>query len=177
MPWSYEVYKKQFQLLTVVGKKDDGQLTFHQKLSYSIPDVDKDKTYNVDLLSSDYIQVPESNKMFWFNPRVDVNVFVGGRVYGIANGLGRPDSFLSFGADVGLTTTSYGPSKVDSLFRLFRFGIGYNSERQSIHFSFAPITFNIGMPLPLFTNLYLTPQIAVDTAGGLTANMGVGVQF
>jgi len=176
-PWSYEVYKRNHKLVTVVGRKDSGQLTFHHKLEYSVPDKDLNKQYKIELLSSDYIQVPLKSKMFWLNPKLDLNLFAGGNVYGFVQGPGRPESIVSFGADIGLSLSSYGETEIDSWFRLFRFGIGYNSERQAAHFSFAPFAFNIGKPLPLLTNLYLTPQLGIDTAGGLTVNLGIGPQF
>ncbi len=175
-PWSYKIYKRNYRLVTVVGKKNSGQLTFHHKLEYFVPDKDS-KYYKVELLSSDYMQVPLTNKMFWLNPRLDFNLFVGGNVYGFTQGPGRPNNLFSLGADIGLSLSSYGETTVDSWFRLFRFGVGYNAERQAAHFSFAPFALNIGKPLPLLTNLYLTPQLGIDTAGGLTINVGTGLQF
>jgi hypothetical protein len=176
-PWSYDVHKKNYRLVTVVGKKDSGQLTFHHKLEYVVPDKDTKKRYKVNLLSSEYLQVPLKNKMFWLNPIVDVNFFAGGNIYGFAEGPGRPGSLLSMGADVGLSLSSYGETKADSWFRLFRFSLGYNIERQGAHFAFAPFAFNLGKPLPLLTNLYITPQLGIDSAGGLTLNVGIGPQF
>lgn len=176
-PWSYEAYRRDYKVVTVVGKKEDGQLTFHQQLQYSVPDKNKDKSYNIELLSSEYLQVPLKNQMFWFNPILDVNIFVGGNLYPFAQWSGRPDSMFSFGADIGLSLSSYGETKADSWFRLFRLGVGYDAERRAGHFSFAPFAFNIGKPLPLLTNLYLTPQIAIDTAGGLILGLGIGPHF
>jgi len=176
-PWSYDVHRRDHKLVTVVGKREGGQLTFHHKLEYSMPGKDPKKWYSIDLLSSDYIQVPLKNKMFWFNPILDLNFFAGGRVYGFANGQGEPGNIISIGADVGLSLSSYGETRADSWFRLFRLGLGYNAERKAAHLSFAPFLFNIGKPLPLLTNLYLSPQIGIDTAGGLTVNLGIGPHF
>lgn len=176
-PWSYDIYKKNYRLATIVGKKDSGQLTFYHKLEYSIPVKDKDKYYKINLLTSDYMQVPSKSKMFWFNPVLDVNFFIGGNVYGFAEGPGRSNSLLSIGGDLGLTFSSYGETKINSWFRLFRLGLGYNAERRGVQFSLAPFAFNLGKPLPLLTNLYITPQLAVDSAGGLTVNVGIGPQF
>jgi len=176
-PWSYDIYQRDHRLVTVVGKKDSGQFTFHHKLEYSIPKKDPSKVYSIDLVTSDYIQVPLKNRIFWFNPILDLNFFTGGKIYEFADGPGRSESIVSIGVDLGLSLSSYGETRVDSLFRLFRIGTGYDAERQAAHFSFAPFAFNVGNPLPLLTNLYLTPQISVDTAGGLSVSLGVGPQF
>jgi hypothetical protein len=175
-PWQYEVFGREFRLTTVVGKQESGQMSFHHKLQYSVPDKGPE-AYDVKIISSDYIQAPLKNKVFWFNPIVDVDFFAGGRVAGFASGPGRSDEIVSAGIDLGLSLSSYGETKTDSLFRLFRFGLGYNAERRAGQLSLAPITFNVGNPLPVLTNLYLTPMAAIDTAGGFTLNLGAGVQF
>jgi hypothetical protein len=159
-----------------VGKKDDGQLSFHHKLTYSLPDKEKDKKYAIELLSSDFIQTPLNNTMYWFNPILDIGAFAGGNVLSFANWSDNPN-VVSFGMDLGLTLSSYGETKSDSWFRLFRLGVGYDAQRKAGHFSFAPITFNIGKPLPLITNLYISPSLAIDTAGGLIIALGLGVQL
>jgi hypothetical protein len=176
-PWSYEVYERRHRLTTVIGKQNDGQLSMYHKLEYSVPKKDPEKNYTVDLISSEYVQVPLKNQMFWLNPILDLNFFVGGRVYGFGDLTGRSDSLLAIGADVGLSLSSYGETKADSWFRLFRIGVGYDVERQGAHFSFAPFAFNVGKPLPLLTNMYLSPQVGVDTAGGLTVGLGIGPAF
>jgi len=176
-PWNYDVFRRNHYLTTVVSRKESGQMVFHHKLEYSVPDKDKAKKYKVNIVSSDFKQAPPKSKMFWLNPRVDANFFAGGAVYRFAEGPGRPDNIVSLGVDIGLSLSSYGPTKVDSWFRLFRFGLGYNIERQAAQFSFAPFVLNIGKPIPLLSNLYLAPQVGVDTGGGLTVNMGIGPQF
>ena len=176
-PWKYEVYDREYNLVTVVGKRDSGQLTFHHKLEYSVPGIDPDTFYNINIFSSDFIQVPLKNKMFWFNPILDLNFFVGGRVYKFANGPGNPKDIFSVGADVGISLSSYGETEADSLFRFLRIGVGYDAERRAAHFSLAPFLYNIGKPLPLLTNLYLAPQVGIDSSGGITVGLGIGPHF
>jgi hypothetical protein len=176
-PWKYEVYEKEYKLTTVVGEKDSGQLTFHHQLKYSVPSINPEKHYPINLLASDYKQIPSKSKWFWFNPKLDVNFIVGGMVHKFAEGPGHPNNIFSMGVDLGVSLSSYGETKIDSWFRLFRFGLGYNAERQAGTISFAPFSFNVGKPLPLLTNLYFAPQIGVDTGGGITVNMGIGPQF
>lgn len=175
-PWSYEVYGKSYHLVTAVSRKDSGQMVFHHQLKYGVPGK-SDKKFPVKLQTSEYLQVPTSNKMYWWNPKLDVNLFVGGRIYEMTIGPGRASSLFSFGGDLGVTFSSYGPTKVDSIWRFFRLGAGYDAERQAAHFSFAPVSFNLGRPMPLLTNFYLAPQIALDTAGGITLNLGLGFQL
>jgi len=174
-PWGYEVFGKQYKLFTVVGKKDSGQLTFHHELRYSVPKYG-DKEYNINIVSSEYKQSSSKNKWFWLNPVLDANFVFGGKVFTAINGWGR-DSILSMGADIGLSISSYGETKIDSWFRLFRFGLGYDVERQAGRASFSPISLNIGKPMPLLNNLYIAPSVGFDTGGGITIGFGLGPQF
>lgn len=174
-PWDYETYEKEYKLTTIVGKRDSGQMVLDYKLTYSVPEKGT-KEYPIKIVSSDHLQVKNKNKMFWVNPTLDISVFGGGTVSQFAPGPGRPSPF-SAGVDLGLNISSYGETKVDSSFKFFRVGVGYNIERQSAHLSVAPITYNVGKPLPLITNLYVGPTLAVDTAGGITLNLGVGLQL
>jgi hypothetical protein len=175
-PWQYEIFGKEFRLTTILGKQDNGQMSFHHKLQYSVPDKGPE-VYDVKIISSDYIQASLKNKMFWFNPIIDLDFFVGGRVATFATGPGRSGELVSAGIDLGLSLSSYGETKSDSLIRAFRFGLGYDAERRAGRLSLSPLTFNIGKPLPVLTNLYLTPMFAIDTAGGFTLTLGAGVQF
>lgn len=175
-PWNYTVHQKDYKIVTVIGKEDSGQLSFHHKLTYSVPEKTGEKEYPISVISSDYKQLELKNKMFWLNPTLDVGIFAGGTVYGFAEGPGR-NSILSTGVDVGISLSSYGETKADSWLKLFRFGLGYNMERQAGQLSLAPVTFNVGKPLPLITNLYIIPFVAIDTAGGLTLNLGLGLQL
>jgi hypothetical protein len=174
-PWEYEVYGREYKLTTIVGKQDSGQMAFDYKLTYSVPEKGTQE-YPVKIISSEHMQVQKKNRMFWLNPTLDLSAIGGGTVFQFAPGPGRPSVF-SAGVDLGLNLSSYGETKVDSTFKFFRIGVGYNIERQAAQLSLAPITYNLGKPLPLITNLYIGPMIAIDTAGGLTLNLGIGLQL
>jgi len=177
-PWMYKVYSKEYYLTTVVGKNNNGQNVYYHTLKYSVPSETGNKFYDIKIKSSEYKQSIIKNKMFWLNLRLDVVSFVGGRAWAFSQGWGgRSGSLLSLGGDLGISLSSYGPTKVESIWRFFRFGLGYNAERQAAHLSFAPVSLNFGYYIPLITNIYLSPQVAIDTAGGLTINAGIGFQL
>ena len=175
-PWSYELFTRKYKLATVVSKKDSGQLVFHHNLKYN-SSADGDKEYPIKLTSSSFKQAQLGSKFFWLNPKLDFNFFIGGRVTDFALGPGNPSDIVSFGADLGVSLSSYGETKIDSWWRMFRFGIGYDAQRQAGHLSFAPTSFNLGKLLPLISNMYLAPQIGIDTAGGVTIGLGIGPQL
>lgn len=174
-PWSYRIYKHDYYIATVVGRRSSGQLTFHHTLKYKIPG-QSDKLYPINLTSSKYIQLPESNKFFWWNPKLDLGLFVGGMVFSMGDGPGR-NSLFSFGGELGFSFSSYGTTRIDSLWRFFKIGVGYDASRQAARFSLTPVLFNLGKPLPILTNLYIAPQVGFDTGGGLTISFGLSLQL
>lgn len=173
MPWSYKVFNRKYKIIHFIGKKESGQLSFTSKLKYSIND---SEYYEIPITSSKYIQMKNKNKFYWFNPILDINFVIGGQVNNFIQIFNR-DNLFSIGVDLGISLSSYGETKVNSLFRLLRFGLGYDINRTTARTSFAPITLNIGRYLPVLTNLYLSPQIAVDTGGSLLLNIGIGSQI
>lgn len=175
-PWKYSVYERRFHLTTAVSRQENGQFAFHHTLDYDVPEK-SDKKYKIKLTSSEYLQVHESGKMFWWNPIIDIGAFVGANVYSFAFGPGRSDGVFSFGAELGVSFSSYGYTRTDGLWRFFRLGLGYDAERRAGHLSFTPVTFNVGNPLPLLTNLWFYPHVSVDSGGGIVLGGGVGFQL
>lgn len=174
-PWNYSVYERQFHLTTALSKQESGKFVFHHTLNYSVPEK-SDQKYSIKLTSSDYLQTPETRRVFWWNPVLDVGAFVGGNLHSFGVGPGR-GSVFSFGAELGISFSSYGKTKVDSLLRFFRVGAGYDAERQAGHLSFSPVSFNAGDPLPLITNLWFYPYAGVDSGGGVLVGGGIGFQL
>jgi len=175
-PWKYSVYERQFYLSTAVARQDNGQFIFYHTLNYSVPEKSNEK-HRIKLTSSEYLQVPESRKMFWWNPLLDVGAFVGANIHSFTIGPGRSDGVFSFGAELGISFSSYGYTKADNLWRLFRVGLGYDAERRAGHLSFSPAAFNIGDPLPLLTNLWVYPYVGIDSGGGVLLGGGIGFQL
>ena len=175
-PWKYSVYDREFHLSTAISRQDNGQFAFHHTLDYSVPGK-SDKKHSIKLTTSEYLQVPESRKMFWWNPLLDVGMFVGANVHSFAVGPGRSEGVFSFGGELGISFSSYGYTRADNLWRFFRVGLGYDAERRAGHLSFSPAAFNIGDPLPLLTNLWVYPYVGIDSGGGVVLGGGIGFQL
>lgn len=175
-PWKYSVYERQFHLSTAVARQDSGQFAFYHTLDYSVPEKG-DAKYRIRITSSEYLQVPESRKMFWWNPLLDVGVFAGANIHTFATWPGRLDGAFSFGAELGISFSSYGYTRADNLWRFLRVGLGYDAERRTGHLSFSPAAFNIGDPLPLLTNLWVYPYVGMDSGGGVLVGGGLGFQL
>lgn len=175
-PWTYEVFGRRYTLATVVSKKDSGQLVFHHKLTYAVPKIDN-KEYPIEITSSQFIQTKLGSKFFWLNPKLDIALFGGASVFSFTRGPGNPDNVFSLGADLGISLSSYGETKLDSWWRFFRFGAGYDARRNAGRLSLAPVLYNVGKSLPFLTNLYIGPNVGIDSAGGLGVGINLGPQL
>lgn len=172
-PWDYKLFGKNYNLTTVVSKKESGQLNFHHTLKYQT-EADGNKEYPIKLASSEFQQVQLGNKMYWLNPQLDLGVYAGIKALDVPV-FGNNKTLGSVGVDLGLSLSSYGENKVDSWWRFLRIGAGYNANRRAFQASLSPALFNLGKVLPLINNLYIGPSVGLDTGGGMTINLGLGV--
>lgn len=102
----------------------------------------------------------------WWNPKIDLTA--AGAITTKLDG--------DFQADVGVSLSSWGFTKNDITLRFFRFGVGYMDKNATL--SFSPVAYNIGEPIPLVSNLWITP--AVGYSFGRKApyfSLGIGVVF
>jgi hypothetical protein len=174
-PWSAEVFERNYLLTTVVSEKESGQLILHHNLRYTTS-ADGDKEFPVALSSSEFKQTPLASKFHWLNPRLDMGVFAGLTAQEVPI-FGDNDTLASVGLDLGVSLSSYGETRLDSWWRFFRLGAGYNANRRAFQMSFSPALFNLGKVAPLITDLGVGPNVGVDTGGGLTVNLGLGGQL
>lgn len=170
-PWSYDIFNREYHLATVVGKKKDGSDIYYHSLKYKVPSKHKDKLFNIPIVSSSYKQKINKRHMFWWNPMIDLSISLGGVIYS-SNGT---NELISLTPDIGFSTSSYGRTRADTLWKFFRFGIGYDAIQESVIFSISPVLFNFADPMPILTNLYLIPRISFDHLGNISAGLGFSV--
>ena len=101
------------------------------------------------------------SKMSWWNPKLDIDV---GDVY--VNRRNRQ----SVVAGVNISSSSYGNSEESPDWRVARAGAVY-AGLGSYGLSLALISYNLGKPLPLVDNVWITPEyvrLGKDNAVGIT---------
>ena len=172
-PWEYKVFERKYNLITILSKNNNDQLVFHHSLKYFIPEEKNNKFYNINIDSSIYKQEEKLNNFFWFNPKIDINFLIGINLFNFVN----IDDKLPIIFDIGFSFSSYGINKLDSIFKMFRFGIGYDINNNFMCASFAPILFNFGKFLPLINNLYISPQVSLNEKNNFLLSIGIGPEF
>jgi hypothetical protein len=113
------------------------------------------------------VQKPQFKSLYWWNPKLDIGLFLGGRV--------KDKLSLFSGASVGLSFSGYGLTKNDLSWKFLHLGADFSSD--TIGLSFSPALYNIAENLPLVSNLFLGPYFSLTTDGtkSIGLNLSVGL--
>ena len=145
---------QQFELTEV--RSDDG--AHYVKMFELGPD---GKHYGDALVTKSFDVVsrkPNEEKMYWWNPHLD-----------IAGGI---DLGKSTQIEVGFSAMGYGKTEDDLSWKFLRIGPEYDSRLGVVA---CPVSYNVGGPLPLLSNVWLSP--CYKNNGGHGASLSVGAQL
>ena len=137
----------------------DGSLAHYAYLWEIRPD----GTKSADFTLAEFHVVVKDHRAphFMLAPHVDI-----GGVPGVRDGE------FSAAVSVGVSGWGYGPTQNDLIWRFGR--LGMNATRDSLGVSVAPVLYNLGGPMPLFSNLWIGPQVDYDLWKGLGYGVFLG---
>jgi hypothetical protein len=115
----------------------------------------------LDIYEFEIVRQDERTKEFRLAPHVD-----------IGGAPGVQDGKFSAAVSLGVSGWGYGVSENDLSWRFVRLGV--NATRDSMGASLTPVLYNVGGPLPLFSNLWVGPQVGYDFWNGLGFSLFVG---
>jgi len=162
---SYRLHQK-FRA-TVVESKLPGGGYNHYATLWELSEEGKDEK-KLSLTSFSIVKTDElAPHMWWWNPHIDL---LGGLVV-----TGEPAVVPH--VEVGVSVMSYGKTADDMTWRFLRVGIGAVGLDE-LSLSISPVMYNVGKPLPLISNLWITPTVVYqplsnEWGGGL----GLSVVF
>ena len=161
---TYKLHQ-QFKVQFVETKLPTGARNHYAKL-YELDD----KGQNAGELQLTSFEVLRSEEMpahfMWWDPKLDVALWGGAntKLQGV------------WGGDLGISIMAYGKTDNDISWKFLRLGVG--ATRFGFEMSFAPVQYNIGVVLPLVSNLWLTPLVGYDFgASAPFGAMGLSVVF
>jgi hypothetical protein len=162
-PWDLKVYKRKYRSTTVISTNEDGRHFSHTQMTVEV----NGKKVSLPISNSEIVEkYPESH--FMFNPRL---------YFSVDGGVGlnpvKPEGIVSF----QFPLFSYGKTKVNTSWTFVGLGLGYHFNKRSIGLILAPVSYNIGKPLPFVDNMYIGPSLSVDIDGkfSLMAGLRVGL--
>jgi hypothetical protein len=103
--------------------------------------------------------------MYWWAPHLNLNLD-----WGFSSDLEN-----NIGGGISFSTSGYGRTKNDLVWRFFDFGLGTTGEE--FYGKFTPFAYNIGEHVPLISNTYLGPFIGYSTDGEAQVGVGLSVIF
>lgn len=167
-PWQINILPREYHLVSVIGVDENERQTIYNKVSIKAGD----KTYDVQVTSSQTEQVYPEAKFSWWNPRFFLGLDGGvtfARLHGTSPISGE------FTPSVSLGIMSYGRYKTTPDFSILEVGVGYGTVAKAPQFVLTPFTYNIGKHLPFMNNTYIGPAVSVGTDGGVSVTGGIRV--
>ena len=144
--WTTGTYPVKIHTKIALGDGEDKRKDAYVE-AYMTSDIfkaDKGKKFPLDISSIEWVEAPPKEKSFMFNPRFSLGMSISNELF--------PSLEFSF--------FSYGKTKGDMDWRILGLGFGANSDSRYLYL--APIEYNIGKPLPMMENLFLSPFIGLD---------------
>ena len=161
-PWSLDVYKRNYNVQTVIGEDDNGKKYVYNRMSVDV----NGKTYPMKVTSSKLVEeLPESK--FRFSPRIHLGVSGGAIV--------NPTPSAEFTPTVEVALFSYGRTSLSPDWTFLSVGVGFETQATKPALVVSPVNYNIGHHLPLVSNLHIGPAVTVDTQGSFSVLAGIRV--
>lgn len=161
-PWSLDVYKRNYNVQSVIGEDDSGKKYVYNKMTIDVGG----KTYAMKITSSKFVEeLPQSR--FRFSPRIHLGVSGGAIV--------NPKPSAEFTPTVEVALFSYGRTSLSPDWTFLSVGVGFETQATKPALAISPVNYNIGHHLPLVSNLHIGPIVAVDTLGSFSVLAGVRV--
>tara|TARA_Y100000310_G_scaffold151358_2_gene150959 strand:+ start:1085 stop:2053 length:969 start_codon:yes stop_codon:yes gene_type:complete len=164
---SYKLHQK-FRGVVAESKRPDGGYNHYATL-WELGAKGEDET-KLKLTSFKVVKTDElAPRMWWWAPHVDL---LGGAAITSQNG----DIGVHTQVELGVSFMGYGKTNNDLSWRFIRVGVGVTGDEFSL--SLSPAMYNVGGPLPLVSNLWITPTVDyIPLSGGWGGGLGLSVVF
>jgi len=103
----------------------------------------KGQKFPLEITHVEWVKRAPKEKSWMWNPRLALSISAGTELY----------------PSIDMSLFSYGRTKGDMDWRFLDFGVGGDSD--NFYLQFAPVEYNIGKPLPLAENLFISPYINI----------------
>jgi hypothetical protein len=151
--WTTGTYPMKLHTKIALGEdKESGGRKDAYVESYMTSEIfaaDKGKKFPIEIASVDWVEKPPQPYSFMFNPRLSLG-------FGFSNS----NDGEGFGS-IEASFFSYGQTKGDMTWRFLGLGLGIGSDNEFVYV--APVEYNIGKPLPIVENLFISPFIGLDS--------------
>lgn len=160
-PWSLNIYPRDYSVVTVLGKDEEGRHYTYHKFTVTT----QGKKYDLKIRDAKFVeQLPQSKLRF--TPRLYMSVDVGTQV---------PVLQPELTPNLQISLLSYGKTKTDPVWTFLGIGGGYETQAKKPAVVISPVNYNLGQNLPLIDNLHVGPTVTYDLDGKFSVLGGVRV--
>lgn len=161
-PWNLDILKRKYSVHTVIGEDDSGKKYVYNQMSIE----SNGKSYPLKIDSSKFVeQLPDSK--FKFSPRLYLGLSTGAIV--------NPEVKFEVTPAIEVAFFSYGKTVLSPDWTFLSVGLGVETQARKPALVASPVSFNVGHYLPLVSNLFIGPQIAIDTSASFSVLGGIKV--
>ena len=148
--WKYGIYKLDYNIRTIQTEQEDGQINTYTEVWFENNQRKSSQDYKVPIkiVKSEFKQtLVKDTKFYWWAPHINLN---------IDTGFGSNMNSV-VGGGLSVSTSGYGRTKNDLIYRFIDFGLGTNGD--DVWCKFSPIAYNIGEFIPLVSNTFIDPFV------------------
>lgn len=150
-PWNFKVLPRTYQVVTIISEQgSELQPIVHNQFMIST----NDQNYLLPISKNETVFI-EKNKSFRFKPNLFLGVGTGVNINDQSSAEVTPFAEVSL--------FEYGKDNFNPTWTFVGLSAGYNSVEQSMSVGISPVSYNLGEPLPLVNNLYLSPMLGFST--------------
>lgn len=163
-PWSVEIFSRKYQVAIVQTVDQDGNRSEYSKFTIGVGK----ESFTVPIETARFYQDRSEAKLRWnFLPFLGVD----------AGGKANPPAAFEVTPVAQVSLASYGKTRNLPSWTFANLGLGYAARMNSLVFVLTPLAYNLGEPLPLFTNLYFGPSFGASMRGDLVLSLGVRMEL
>jgi hypothetical protein len=167
--WKTGVYPIEYKTKIIQTEQQDGQWNTYVE-AWAENNKDKaslGKELPLKIEVADFTQVKkETTEFYWWSPHLNLNLDI---TFG-------SDFDANAGGGLSISTSGYGRTKNDLIWRFIDFGISTNGDE--FWGKFSPFAYNIGEHIPLISNTFLGPFVGYEfNDGAFIGGLSVSVPF
>lgn len=163
-PWSSTIYGIEYVINNTVSTGPNKEVIIHTELLARNKEIQPEKTFRIEGVESRVLQVPEPPPSFDFwDPAIFLLGQLGLDVY--------PGVSFSASINIGASIMSY------NNWRFLALSIGVDGWNREFIASFIPFLYNVGEPLPFFSDLFIFPYVSISHEGDVGVGAGIGTRL
>lgn len=151
-PWSQDILERRYESTTVIAEDKHRRKTVYTTFNIEV----NNTKYQIQIQNAKFTQVLPKSSFSW-SPRI---------LIGISPGISFPAKF-AWGPTIGVSIGSYGQYQSYPDWYIGILSLGYEAINQRLSFFVSPVSYRISKHIPLTENLFIGPEVGIDTSANV----------